>query len=404
MKKHLMFSAVLALSIALAVSLFNSGYPYATPIFSNPPALEFQSDTADTLTKNTKKIVGYYAAWAAYSGYLPDQIDADKLTHINYAFANIDEDCRLTFGFPDIDQKNIRLLRSLKDKNPNLKILISVGGWSWSGKFSDTALTDQSRTVFADSCVSFLTQYGLDGIDLDWEYPVSGGMPDNTRRPQDKKNFTLLLKTIREKLDIQEQLDRKQYLLTIAGSASRSYLNNIEALKLQEYIDYVNLMTYDLHGPWDTYTDFHAPLFSNKDISHQYKASISSAVSAWLSASFPADKLVLGVPFYGYRYTSVSNRNDGLYQTFSGANSISYQSIQSTYLSNSEYEKHFHPESMVPWLFNGTTFITYENPQSIAAKSDYIIKKNLSGAMIWELSQDQNGTLLNTLYQELNSY
>lgn len=401
MKKHLICSAVLALSIALIASLFNFRYPLETPFVTEYTAAAIRSDS---LTKNTKRVVGYYAAWAAYSGYLPDQIDANKLTHINYAFANIDEEYRLTFGFPDIDQKNIRLLHSLKSKNPDLKILISVGGWSWSGKFSNAALTDQSRTVFAESCIAFLTQYGFDGIDLDWEYPVSGGLSTNIKRPQDKKNFTLLLRTIRERLDEQERLDHKQYLLTIAGGADKSYLNHIEASEIQDYIDYVNLMTYDLHGTWDRYTDFHAPLFTSSDVSPQYQASVDSAVNAWLSIPFPADKLVLGIPFYGYLYASVKNTNSGLYQTYSGANSISYQLIESNYLRNAEYQKHFHTESMVPWLFNGSTFISYEDPQSISFKVSYIKKKNLSGAMIWELSQDPNGTLLNTLYQELNKF
>ena len=145
------------------------------------------------------RIVGYYAAWQAYSGSYPDQIDASKLTHINYAFANIGPDLKLTLGYPDVDPNNIRLLNSLKLKNPDLKTLISVGGWNWSGRFSDAALTDTSRSAFADSCVDFIVKYGFDGIDLDWEYPVSGGLTTNIKRPEDKQNFTLLLQKIREK-------------------------------------------------------------------------------------------------------------------------------------------------------------------------------------------------------------
>jgi len=276
-------------------------------------------------TQPSKKIVGYYAAWASYSGYYPNQIDASKLTHINYAFANIGSDLKLTLGYPDVDPNNIKLLNALKQTNPNLKTLISVGGWSWSGRFSDAALTDASRTAFADSCVAFIVQYGFDGIDLDWEYPVSGGLASNVKRPEDKQNFTLLLQKIREKLDAQGALDNKHYLLTIAGGSDRSYVNNVELSKLSQYLDYATVMTYDLHGMWDNYTDLHAPLMDNSDVSPQYKTSVDASITNWGNASFPIDKLVLGIPFYGYIYSSVTNANNGLYQTYTGSNSISYK-------------------------------------------------------------------------------
>ncbi|WP_349667355.1 glycosyl hydrolase family 18 protein [Lacrimispora sp.] len=347
------------------------------------------------------RIVGYYAAWEAYSGVCPDQIDASKLTHINYAFANIGPDLKITLGYPDVDPNNIRLLNSLKLQNPNLKTLISVGGWNWSGKFSDAALTDASRNAFADSAVDFITKYGFDGIDLDWEYPVSGGLTTNTRRPEDKQNFTLLLQKIREKLDARGAMDQKHYLLTIAGGADASYVKNVEMAKLAQYLDYANIMTYDLHGTWDPYTDLLAPLYNNNDSSPQYKASVDSGVTAWLNASFPADMLVMGIPFYGYLYSSVNNSNNGLYQTYGGANSISYKDIKANYLNKTGYTRYFHSQSMVPWLFNGTIFISYEDPQSIANKTDYIKSKKLGGAMVWELGQDSNGELLDTLYNGL---
>ena len=348
---------------------------------------------------SSRKIVGYYAAWAAYSGYFPNQINANKLTHINYAFANISSDLKLTLGYPDIDQNNFKILNSLKQTNPNLKTLISVGGWSWSGKFSDAALTDASRTAFADSCVVFIKQYGFDGVDLDWEYPVSGGLATNLKRPEDKQNFTLLLQKIREKLDAQGALDNKHYLLTIAGGAGSSYVQNVEMTKMSQYLDYATIMTYDLHGMWDTYTDLHAPLYMNNDITPQYKASVDSAVNEWINASFPADKLVLGIPFYGYLFSSVNNTNNGLYQSYAGANSISYQSIVDNYLSKPTFTRYFHSQSMVPWLFDGSIFISYEDPQSISNKTDYIKSRSLGGAMVWELSQDPNEVLLGALYE-----
>jgi chitinase len=347
------------------------------------------------------KLVGYYAAWAAYYNYYPNQIDAGKLTHINYAFANIGSDLKLALGYPDVDPSNIKLLNSLKQANPDLKTLISVGGWNWSGKFSDAALTEETRTAFADSCVDFIKKYGFDGVDLDWEYPVSGGLKANARRGEDKHNFTLLLKKIREKLDAQGSADNKHYLLTIAGGADHSYINNVELSKLAQYLDYANVMTYDLHGYWDSNTDLLAPLYDNNDPSPQYKASVDKAVTAWLGAFFPAEKMVMGIPFYGYLYSSVNNSNNGLYQSFGGSNSIGYQAIKDNYLNKPGYTSHIHSQSKVPWLFNGTIFISYEDPKSIGHKTDYIKSKKLGGAMVWELSQDPEGELLRALYQGL---
>lgn len=358
--------------------------------------------TPEVNTPSSNKVVGYYAAWATYYGYTPTKIDATKLTHINYAFANIGSDLKLTLGYPDIDANNIKLLNSLKTQNPNLKTLISVGGWSWSQRFSDAALTEASRTAFAESCVNFITTYGFDGVDLDWEFPVSGGLATNVKRPEDKQNFTLLLQKIREKLDERGTLDNKHYLLTIAGGADSSYVKNVELSKIASYLDYATIMTYDLHGMWDSYTDLHAPLYDNTDSSPQYKASVDSAVNSWLNASYPSDKLVLGIPFYGYIYSSVNNSNNGLYQKYGGSNSISYQDIVTNYLNKPGYVRNFHSQSLVPSLFNGSVFISYEDSQSIAAKMEYIKSKNLAGAGAWELSQDSNGELLNAIYNGIN--
>lgn len=356
--------------------------------------------TTPTPTANTR-VVGYYAAWAAYSGFTPDKIDASKLTHINYAFANIGSDLKIALGYPDIDPSNFSKLNALKQTYPNLKTLISVGGWSWSDKFSDVALTDASRTAFADSVVSFIVQYGFDGVDIDWEYPVSGGLSTNIRRPEDKQNFTLLLQKLREKLDARGAIDGKHYLVTFAGAGSSSYVNNTELSVLQQYVDYGNIMTYDIHGTWDKYTDFNAPLYNNSDVSPQYKWSVDSSVNTWLNAGFPIGKLVMGVPFYGYKYTSVVNANNGLYQTYSGGSSVTYANVVANYLNAPGYVRYYNSESMVPWLFNGSTFISYEDEQSIGAKAQYIKTKGLGGAMIWELSQDPNRVLLNALYNGL---
>ncbi|MDF2999919.1 MAG: glycoside hydrolase family 18 [Bacillota bacterium] len=344
-------------------------------------------------------LAGYYTAWSAYSGYTPEHIQASKLTHISYAFAEIGPDLRVRMGYPDKDPENFKLLQQLKQKNPQLKTLISIGGWTWSGRFSDAALTEKNRQVFAESCITFMKQFGFDGIDLDWEYPVAGGLTSNKTRPDDKKNFTLLLKTLREALDQQGAADEKQYLLTIAGGAGTSYIKNTELSLIHKYLDFAVIMTYDFHGPWDKYTDFHSPLYISGKSSPQDQASFDTGVNGWINASFPAEKLVAGIPFYGYHYSTTGSRNDGLYQTFSKAKALSYKKITEDYVTNPDYRRFFHPQAKVPWLWNGSDFISYEDKESIFHKLQYIKSKRLAGAMIWELRHDKNGDLLNALQE-----
>ncbi len=353
-----------------------------------------------TISKEMKA-VGYYTSWSAYSGFTPDKIDATKLTHINYAFANINKELKITLGDSYIDPSNIKKLNGLKKVNPNLKILISVGGWSWSDKFSDVALTDKSRITFANSCVDFIKKYGFDGIDIDWEFPVSGGLPTNKYRKEDKQNFTLLLKTIREKINTQGKKDGKSYLLTIAGGAGSIGIDNVELWNIHRYLDFANIMTYDMHGTWDRYTDFNAPLYVNNDSLNYVKSSIDTTVKSWINAGFPKDKIVIGIPFCGKQYNMVNIWNNGLYQTYKGGASISYADIASKYLNKQGFIRYYHSEAMVPWLYNGTTFISYEDEESIFNKANYIKSNGLGGAMIWELSNDPNKVLLDKLYKSL---
>lgn len=165
-----------------------------------------------------KRLVGYFTSWSVYvrDYHVPD-IPAEKITHINYAFANISPSVgTIVLGDPyaDIDKYypgdswdpdslrgSFHQLQILKGNHPNVKTLISVGGWTWSVYFSNVALTPESRDVFATSCADFIDEYTFDGVDIDWEYPVSGGEPGNIYRPEDRENFTLLLVAIRGKLD-----------------------------------------------------------------------------------------------------------------------------------------------------------------------------------------------------------
>jgi chitinase len=301
-------------------------------------------------------------------------------------------------GDSAIDPSNFEKLRQLKIQRPDLKVMISVGGWTWSDKFSNVSLTDASRTTFADSVVSFIKQHGFDGVDIDWEYPVGGGLSTNAKRPEDKANFTLLMAELREKLDAQGALDGCRYLLSFAGASGTFFANNTELKKLADYVDFAVIMTYDMHGPWaGSLTDFNAPLYTPSENTPQYKWSANAAVKLWTDEGFPKTKILMGIPFYGIRFNGVTNAGRGLYQTFTSGSSITYDKIVSSYLNDPAYARYVHTDALVPWLFDGSTFISYDDPQSIAAKATYIKDTGLGGAAIWELSQNADGMLVGVI-------
>ena len=341
--------------------------------------------------------VGYYGGWAAYSGFTPDKVNASCLTVLNYAFATIGTDLKIAVSDCDIDYSNFNKLRALKNAYPALKTVISVGGWDDSKRFSDAALTDASRSAFANSVVGFIKANGFDGVDIDWEYPTGGGLSTNVSRPEDKTNFGLLLKIIRSKLDMQGISDKKHYILSFAGEASGSYAAGIGISNISRYVDYGMIMTYDIHGNWDTYTDFNAPLYIPSGTSPQYKSSVDSAVRSWLNYGFPANKMVMGVPFYGYAFQGVPNVSNGRWQHFTSGAAVGYDSIQSKYVGNTSFRKFYDSTAMVPWLFNGSTFVSYDDVSSIQRKAQYAVSKNLFGVGAWELSFDRSGKLLQTV-------
>lgn len=355
---------------------------------------------APTPSARGKYLVGYYPNYARSGGFTPLDLEADLLTHINYAFASINSSHQIVMANSSVDLKNFADLRQLKKQNPELKTLISVGGWDYSKNFSNAAATATSREAFAQSCVEFIIKHGFDGVDLDWEFPVSGGLPGNSNRPEDKQNFTKLLRAVRNKLDAQAEKDGRPYYLTIAGAPNVPFLNKIEPSAVASLVDYIFIMGYDVHGPWDSYADLNAPLYTPGEWSPQYKNSLADGVDAYLNRGVPASKLVLGMPFYGYQYTVNDGSNNGLYSRYSSSRSISYDKIAQSCL-NGSYDYFYHDDGRVPYLFNGSTFISYDDEDSIAEKAQFARSYGLAGVGAWELSQDKNAVLLSSAYSAL---
>ena len=331
----------------------------------------------------------------------PTDIAAERLTRINYAFANI-EGGKIVEGFQH-DEQNFAVLHKLKARNPALQILVSVGGWTWSGRFSDMALTADTRAKFIDSVVEFVQKFQLDGLDIDWEYPGSIGN-GNPFRPEDKQNFTALLKDLRSRFDHEEQRLHRPLSLSVATGASSEFLAKTEMDTVAQYVETVNLMSYDYYESTDDkIAGHHAPLFTNpEDPKH---VSVDASVTAYLAAGVPARKLVVGVPFYGHAWSHVSPDNFGLYQPGQSSDVPSeYNALLPFLQPSSGYVRHWDATSSVPFLYNAAngTFVSYEDTDSLRAKCRYVVDKHLAGIMFWDYEGDANGALLTSINDALH--
>lgn len=328
----------------------------------------------------------------------PAEIAATKLTRINYAFANI-QDGRIVIVSP-ADAPNLATLVALKKENPSLQIVISVGGWLWSGNFSDTALTPQSRSRFIDSVADFVQRYNLDGLDIDWEFPGEVGA-GNRFRPEDGKNFTLLLAALRKRFDREARSLGRPLLLSIAAGANDDFLQHTEMRKDAALLDTVNLMAYDFYEPGDEgTTGNHAPLYA--DPADPRHVSADTSVRHYESAGVPARKIVLGVPFYGHIWGNVAPANHGLFQAGSPVpNAYSHYGDIERSLLHQGFTRYWDAASSVPYLYNAEKkqFVSYEDPESLALKCAYIERMHLGGIMFWEYNADPSGALLDAIHR-----
>ena len=333
---------------------------------------------------------------------LPGDIAAGKLTRANYAFANI-KGGRIVNGFAHDDQ-NLAVLVALKQQNPSLTVLVSVGGWLWSGRFSDMALTRASRAVFIDSVVDYVRLHQLDGLDIDWEYPGLPGAEPHFR-VEDKENYTLLMKELRSRFNhLEKQLGRRLYI-TVAAGSSREFLEHTEMEKVEKIVDTVNLMAYDYYEPdSDATTGHHAPLYANP--ADPKKASVAQSVQDYLNAGVQPEKIVLGVPFYAHVWGQVPDTNHGLFQPGKELpHGGEWRSGGPDAMMKDGFVRYFDPVAGVPYLYNPEKkiFATYEDAQSLAGKCKYVLDHHLAGIMFWDYESDTTGALLDAVNAGLAS-
>ncbi len=366
--------------------------------------------------QGTARVVGYYFGPTAQRGFTANKIDAGRLTHINYAFGRVLEDGSAALANPAVDHANFRALRKLKQRFPHMRILIAFGGWGGSRYFSNAAATPESRARFISSTLdSFLRAHPdvFDGVDLDWEYPVGGGMPTNVARPEDRANLTALVHELRTALDAEGERTGKHYLITMATPAGPAHLAKYEIDQLAQTLDFINVMTYDYHTAGRA-AHFNAPLRAGTgDPTPEY--SIEGTVAAYRAAGVPDDKLVIGVPFYGYGYGGVPPADHGRFQP-AARNGFEDSAVagpkpkwvgairfhQVADALSEGFQRHWDEQARVPWLYHPQKqiWITYDDAESIGEKAAYVRAEGLGGIMIWELSGD-NRTLLPVINEQL---
>lgn len=312
--------------------------------------------------------------------------DAEHLDQINYAFALL-EDGKAT---GDHWQSVSTVTKYLK-RHPHITGVLSVGGWGAEG-FSDATATAQGREKLAQSMLELMDQHGFRGIDLDWEYPGSsmGGLK---HRENDWDNYLSLMELLRVELDAREAATGKDYILSVALGANKSLINAVDGTRLSSLVDQVNLMTYDFTG-FDRTTGHHAALYPDGD----NPLGAAYVVQAYADRGIPKSRMQLGAAFYGRAWRQVPSSNNGLGQrAATTGNKVYTQGQIQELLASGSTQRYFDQAAQSPWLYDGSTFISYEDAESMAAKAAYIRQQGLLGVSCWALDQDATGTLVQTL-------
>ena len=377
-----------------------------------------------------RQVIGYFTEDGARSGkytvkHLATSGAAALLTEVNYAFGHVagnqcligDGEAALRHSYSAAESVDgtadpagenqlrgtFHQLQELKRRYPALKIVISFGGWGQSEGFS-SAVEPEHRKDFVKSCIERFIQGKFapgidapgifDGIDIDWEYPVEGGVTPG--RPEDTANFTAMAQEFRRQLDAV----RPGLLLTAALPAPAELYKNFELKKIAAAMDYLSIMAYDLHWDSEPMTFLHSPLFHDPQDPSKPPFDTRNgdfAVRGFLAAGVPASKIILGVPFYGKGWTGVKDVNHGLYQHATRAAQAdgSYRALKElTGMTDRKYYK----QAVTCSVWNNNNFWSYDCPEALRQKMAYIGRQRLGGVMFWELSHDTaDGELLHIL-------
>jgi chitinase len=345
---------------------------------------------AEMVTGQT--VLGAYFPGTDEHTYPIDAMPAELLTHVFYAFATI-EDGQL--ALPPRAPAHIEALARLKRANPHLRTMLSIGGWG-AGGFSDAALTPQSRAAFVDESLELAA--GFDGVDLDWEFPVSGGPTALTHRPEDRHNATLLARDLRDRLGPARLLTAALPAGRLQSAGRYDPADSYELAAFVDVLDFVNLMTYDFGTGFSPIATFNAPLVEVTDDPLEPDLrrwnNVTGAVSYYEDHGVPRDKLVLGVPFYGRGFrVATDGEQAGLFQPRVGTVEVGdWRDIARDLLGDPAWQRHRHPQARSPWLYHPETrtFVSYEDAESIEERAAFAAGHGLRGAFTWQLAGDDD--------------
>ncbi|HEY3387910.1 MAG TPA: glycosyl hydrolase family 18 protein [Saprospiraceae bacterium] len=330
------------------------------------------------------RVVGYYSGSA-----IPiDSFDTYELTHLIFGFGRLKGN-RLSIGSA-ADSATIKSMVQQKRTNPELKVMLSLGGWGGCETCSDVFNTPAGRTEFAQSVKELTTYFETDGIDLDWEYPAIKGVPGHTFRPEDKANFTALLRELRN-------VNGPDFELSFAAGGFSEYINtSIEWKEVVKYTDFINIMTYDLVHGYSTVSGHHTPLYSTP----LQTESTDHAVQLLLKAGVPSNQIVIGAAFYGRFFKIDEGHPVELYMPGKFSHGFSFSQISDSLSVNNGFQKKWDSEAFAPYAINQSRRLvaTYDDRLSLGLKMEYAIAHKLGGIMFWQLLDDRTrGGLLATI-------
>lgn len=368
MKKHFILLIILTL-------LLTSIATFATP--STPPCDDV--------------VISSYLP--LYHNWKAEAIKGDQLTDVLIAFAQLDSNYKLYF--PDYYLTDIAEAKRLKELYPNLNVSLSIGGWGATG-FSEMTASSDLRSQFVADVMDLIITYDLDGVDMDWEYPVGEGwQPEENKHWADRENFTLLMQELRIMLDTLETEYHQEYILSYATNVSSWAITNLEYEQIFDLCDRIYLMCYAFEGQWSAKTGHASNLFHYPEST--WGVNCADTVELFKSYGAASDKLVLGIPAFSQPFNNVSPLNNGLGQPFTpdyATPYLTFKALKDNYINKNGFIRYWDDHARQPYLFDGKTWISYDDEQSIAHKMDYIFENNLGGIMTWEYFQDGDGDLL----------